>query len=446
MNTAQVEWARTRIRSAAIVNGKYKLDVQRETNMGNLLFIPGLTSPVAEIRQLLFGAGQPGGSWIPTLSAAMIAANTFGSGVTDILDLSGNNNPFSQATPSSRGAWFREPKTGRRNLVLQTETLNSSPWTGAAVPVLQPDGGWALTGFGDALGSRFQQPITILPSTTYCGSVQIRGEGSDIGKNVEFVLIRTSTTSVVNSVVSVTLTGQYQTILNTVTTLGDTIGLNFRFTNPSSSGNAIAPIVRFPQFELGTTRTAYQRVTTAFDVTEQGQRDCYGVRADGIDDLYLTSAVNLTTTNQITVFAATKNITSTSGCVLGRNTTTTADNFEMFAPSAGNTYAFRARGFADSIATSTLTFTPPSTGVLTGQGGFGSDTTLRRNGTIIATAAGSNPAAFRNEPLRLFCRVGPELFFNGDLYALIVAGGSYPLSTIQRVERLLSRITPTVNL
>jgi hypothetical protein len=50
MNTAQIEWARTRIMSAALVNGKYELDVQRETNMGNLLFIPGLTSPVAEIR------------------------------------------------------------------------------------------------------------------------------------------------------------------------------------------------------------------------------------------------------------------------------------------------------------------------------------------------------------------------------------------------------------
>jgi hypothetical protein len=129
MNTAQIEWARTRIRSAAIVNGKYELDVQRETNMGNLLFIPGLTSPVAEIRQLLFGQGQPGGSWIPSLSSAMIAANSFGSGVTDILDLSGNNNPFSQSTPASKGAWFREPKRGRVNLVLRSQEIDQSPWT-----------------------------------------------------------------------------------------------------------------------------------------------------------------------------------------------------------------------------------------------------------------------------------------------------------------------------
>jgi len=46
----------------------------------------------------------------------------------------------------------------------------------------------------------------------------------------------------------------------------------------------------------------------------------------------------------------------------------------------------------------------------------------------------------------LGCADGISRFFNGNLYALIVAGGSYPLSTIQRVERLLSRITPTVNL
>jgi hypothetical protein len=53
---------------------------------------------------------------------------------------------------------------------------------------------------------------------------------------------------------------------------------------------------------------------------------------------------------------------------------------------------------------------------------------------------------YGNYPLYLFRRGGTTLPFNGNLYALIVAGGSYPLSTIQRVERLLSRITPTVNL
>ena len=73
---------------------------------------------------------------------------------------------------------------------------------------------------------------------------------------------------------------------------------------------------------------------------------------------------------------------------------------------------------------------------------------MRLNGTQVATSAtdqgtGNNATGVLNLGFR---NGGASNFLNGNLYALIVAGGSYPLSTIQRVERLLSRITPTVNL
>jgi hypothetical protein len=72
---------------------------------------------------------------------------------------------------------------------------------------------------------------------------------------------------------------------------------------------------------------------------------------------------------------------------------------------------------------------------------------LRINGSVFATNTSSQGTGnFANSTLNLFRRNGATLPFNGNLYALIVAGGSYPLSTIQRVERILSRITPTVNL
>jgi hypothetical protein len=77
------------------------------------------------------------------------------------------------------------------------------------------------------------------------------------------------------------------------------------------------------------------------------------------------------------------------------------------------------------------------------------DIRMRVDGTEISGGVtGSNLTGnFANAVLHLLSRNnGAALPFNGRLYALIVAGGSYPLSTIQRVERLLSRITPTVNL
>jgi hypothetical protein len=207
------------------------------------------------------------------------------------------------------------------------------------------------------------------------------------------------------------------------------------------------------QFEIGTTRSAYQNVTTAFDVTESGQRDCYGVRADGIDDGYATAGnVDFSGTDKVTVFAAIRNLQSSTAAALLELSSTTASGsgkFAMFAPLAANVYAFRSRGSTNSVdANSAASFAAPDTAILTGQASIAEPiVTLRRNGVQIASDATSQGTGnYIDDILYLFRRGGTTIPFNGNLYALIVAGGSYPLSTIQRVEKLLSRITPTVNL
>jgi hypothetical protein len=478
MNTAQIEWARTRIRSAAIVNGKYELDVQRETNMGNLLFIPGLTSPVAEIRQLLFGQGQPGGSWIPTLSSAMIAANSFGSGVTDILDLSGRNNPFSQATPSSRGAWFREPKTGRRNLLERTEDLTNAYWrtvgaTVASAAVTPPVGIPAAFRVQEtAVNSehRWENNTSVLAiqsGTTYTITLFSKAQertrvriGFDNFSNIPGrAFFDLSAGTVYNTAVGTTASiedignGWYRCRVTATATSTTTTRLEVALVNTDTTviylgDTANGLLLTAPQAELGSTPTAYQRVTTAFDITEAGQRDCFGVRADGIDDFY-QRAIDFSGTNKVTVFAAVRKLSDAALGTIAENNTADGLAAGVFQVRSNiGTIEFGSRG---SLITAPQTSAPavsPITLIATGIGDISGDLAqLRVNGVQESeSTADQGSGNYGNRPLYLFSRGGTSLPFNGNLYALIVAGGSYPLSTIQRVERILSRITPTVNL
>jgi hypothetical protein len=431
--------------------------------MGNLLFIPGLTDPVSEIRQLLFVQGQPGGSWIPTLSAAMIAANTFGSGVTDILDLSGNNNPFSQATSGSRGAWFREPKTGRTQLLQRTEELDNAYWTtaiaGTGLPaVVTPN--FEMSPYGPA--TRLQ--LDLNGGTTSTDRSGINSQSLSLGfdqatySRVYFKpLSAVSDTQILNSLFGGIAGGQpvgtpgskvitdmgngWKRLDEPFTTLAT--GGTYRFQIFGNIGpNTLDILVARPQAQLGSTATAYQRVTTAFDVTEQGQRDCYGVRSDSIDDRYATGNINLTGTQNVTVFAATR--------FLGN-----ADLAEFMAH--GSQILFRSRRnssenrtlFSTGGTTTSATLgnlrTDPTTLITTAVGQIGGPLNqIRENGVVINTnTATMGTGNYANTTINLFGSSSPCA---ANLYALIVAGGSYPLSTIHRVERLLSRITPTVNL
>jgi hypothetical protein len=133
---------------------------------------------------------------------------------------------------------------------------------------------------------------------------------------------------------------------------------------------------------------------------------------------------------------------------LGPSYNTTDGSFGLAGPSsAAPTYSWNSRGTALAFV-GPSGFASPVTNILTGIADISTPVcTLRANGVQVATTANTQGTGnYRNDVLRIFRRGGTTLPFNGQLYALIVAGGSYSLSTIQRVERLLSRITPTVNL
>jgi hypothetical protein len=448
--------------------------------MDNILFIPGIANPVSEIRQLLFGQGQPGGSWIPTLSSAMIAANSFGSGVTDIFDLSGNNNPFSQATPSSRGAWFREPKTGRVNLLIHSDDLTQSAWvkdtvTISANAVTAPDG----TQTGDnvihasAAGSVLQNVIGLTSAQAATAFVSLRHVDTQwvrltFGDSFNNVAVwvdvqnrvlggsqETGTATLVSSSIELQADGWVKLIASVNLAAGTNyFQLNTATGDLSNTRSVGSFSFVKSQVNTGTVAAAYQRVTTAFDVTEQGQRDCYGVRLDGTDDWYQRT-IDLSGTDKVIAFAAVRRLATTGVDIIAEFSASLAANngsFNIISGVDGPVNGFRtgSRGTAAAAADQFAGFNQgwPNTSIITTEHDIANDLTrIYQNGVLRATATGDKGAGnFGNYPLFLFARNGSSLFFNGNLYALIIAGGSYPLSTIQRVERILSRITPTVNL
>jgi hypothetical protein len=479
-----------RITGASLVNGAYELataggadyelQTERQTTMENILFIPGIANPVSEINQLLFGQGQQGTFIAPSLTASLISGSTFGTGVETLPDLSPRNNPFSQANSGNRAAWFREPKTGRRQLLLQTEALTTTPWftsgseatqgTGIAPVItpgqLAPDGSltaWRVQlncGGGTTSNDRsgVAQSLTGLPLSVTSTQVYIKPLDGTTGSQ----LANTFTS------ISIIAAGSNPLVNNTATAQPDGWFLLTRNVTPTNSNGSyriqllgnqqqtLDILVWHPQAEVGATPTNYQRVTTAFDVTESGQRDCYGVRADGIDDFYTTASTNFTGTDKVTVFAAVRKLSDAAVGVIAEltsNLNTVNGSFFVAAPgsitiASGQNASFNARGTSIGAAVTATGLISPVTVIATGEADISASTVrLRSNGVLIGTTTTSlGSGSFANDILYLFRRGGTTLPFNGNLYALIVAGGSYPLSTIQRVERILSRITPTVNL
>ena len=430
--------------------------------------IPGIANPVSEINQLLFGQGQQGTFIAPSLTPALISGSTFGTGVETLPDLSPRNNPFSQANSGNRAAWFREPKTGRRNLLPSSErifgnfTASGSP--GGLAPTIQQN--QIQSPFSSILADRVNFPAVSTasnfsvvnrleisrPAGTYTFSVWLRGVAG--GETVYLTLSNTIPSARTTCV----LTTDWQRFSITFTsgTTGNlfaNIGVDLR--DPGQAAQLAQSIFAVGmQFEVGASPTQNQVVLSNFDVTEAGQRDCFGVRADGIDDGYETASIDFTGTNKVTVFAALRKLSDAANSIVvsNVNTATTATGFFALRAPSGATPNIRwqareltggAVQFADATVAANNTF------IATGQTNGDTDIhSIRLNGVVADTATGDlGTGNFRAGTLQfLRNNLEPDAPFNGNLYALIVAGGSYPLSTIQRVERILSRITPTVNI
>jgi hypothetical protein len=476
-----ITYTRQRFTAATLTNGKYELTSERQTVTDQILFIPGVSSPLAELKNLLFKQGQAGGIWVPSLSPTMISSESFGTGVQTFLDLSGNGKNATQASSGSRPAWGRVPKSGRVNLAVRSDEFNQSPWSTTnldvtANAIAAPDG--SLTAdkiFATASAGvthNIRQSVTVVSGSTLTFSFYAKSGGYNFvrfwedsltGKQGYFNLSTgVATNSNLDSIGMEDAGNGWWRCYGTLNSFGGTT-YGFRIhptpdgTTTIYDGDGSSGVhVWRAMLNVGSTPATPQKVTTAFDITESGQRDCYYLQPDGVDDGMATASIDFSGTDAITTFMAVRKLTDSAAQMmleLSASWALNAGSFSLQSSSGGGAnFTSTSRGDA-AVDAGTQTATAsgiaaPATRILTQLADISSDQNiLRVNGVQAASATGNQGAGnYGNYPLYFFRRNLATLQANQQCFGIIVAGGSYPTSTIERVERILSRYTPGVSL
>lgn len=309
-----------------------------------------------------------------------------------VRELPGNH--ATAPTDAARPMYGVEPKGGRRNLLLATDTLATQSLTVAAVAHTL-----AFTGTGT---------VTLSGAST-AGPLVGTGAGNRV------ILTFTPTAA------SLTLT--------------------------------VSGSVTFGQLQPGSSDTPYQRVTIAEDVTEAGVPTCHYLRYDGSNSCMSTAAINFTGTNKMSVFAGVQKLSdATAACVaeLGINISINNGTFALFAPGTNGAadYYSGVRGTAlQNLQTATM-FPAPITNVITILGDIpGSLSTLRANGTQAAqSTANAGTGNFGNYPLFIGRRNNATFSFNGRDYGIIIVGKTASAGEITDTETWLAARTAQVTL
>lgn len=325
--------------------------------------------------------------------AGTVAVTTPGQFVGVRRDKSGNAKHAVAPTDAARLTYGIEPKSGTRNRLLATDVMATQSLT--------------VTAFAHTL------------SFTGTGTVTLSG-ASTAGPLVG-------------------------------TGVADRVSLTFTPTAASLT-LTVSGSVTLAQLELGSTATAYQRVTTAFDVTEAGVPSCHYCQFDGSDDNMVTPSIDFTSTDAMSVFAGVwKRTDAAIGTLLELSVTaqTNAGAFFLRAPgSAAANYFYYSGGTSRLQVESSATFPAPRYNLLTGYNDISADQiALRVNGVQVATSSNDQGTGnFGNYPLYIGRRAGASLTFNGRDYGIIVVGKALSAGDLASTEAWLADKTPGVTL
>ncbi len=164
------------------------------------------------------------------------------------------------------------------------------------------------------------------------------------------------------------------------------------------------------------------------------------------DSLTSAAALNLTTTDEATVCAALRKASdAASGIVadISADLGSVTGAFALVAPSAtgANSYRFTSKGTLGSDAGTGIFAAAPDTAVLTGLGDISGDASmLRRNGALVQTATTDQGTGnFGSHTLYVGARGGASLFFNGNLYFLLIRGALTSGPQLTSLEQFAAR-------
>jgi len=362
-------------------------------------------------------------------------------------------NHASQPTAASRTVL-----SARKNLLLQTESLGTAPWSI----------GNATITTGQAANAVGQMTLCKVMATATAATIvsqQPSAVGSSAGNTVRFLarkgsgatdcnsfgLYNNSTTTLLSlftvnydtgtvthsygsGATMTDLGGGLWEVIYTCTTgiaTGNSLTIYGGFTGNTETAGEFAYVGEF-QLEHGSTATTYQRVTTATDYDTVGFP--HYLKFDGVDDFLVTGNIDFTATHEMTVVAGVQSPKTSQGMLLelGSSYDSTFPSFVNFVPNTADGKIFAAyhdaagygsystaAGVAINANVIAYSFDTAATTVsgkyprfhLNGVNGMPSDAS--------SIAAG---AVFINAPLYIGRRAGTSTPFLGKLYQLVVRG------------------------
>lgn len=363
-------------------------------------------------------------------------------------------NHATQATAASRPVLGRHPASGLRNLANGSADVGGASWPNTAI-----GGGITMTKVGSgtdtdglpyidvrAQGTAstnvyltafplFQSRCPALVGQTFNASVIVRrigGSAPPVGAGM-FVEVAEETapstfianqasyypqneaTEVLLSVSRTVATGnQARTGVSMRVDTGLTVDVTYR--------------IKALQFEIGSTRTAFQFNYSSTSVTEPGQPDCHFLAFDGVDDFLVTGTITPGTDKVQAVVGQRKLSDASVAVVIETGPTSSVNNFTLHAPrtaGVGN-YGFVFRsdtGGANDV--NSASHVAPETAVVTGVSDLSGDLSLIRvngleeNRKTYDHGVGS----FAGHPLYIGRRAGSANAFNGRIYSLVTRFG-----------------------
>ena len=226
-------------------------------------------------------------------------------------------------------------------------------------------------------------------------------------------------------------------------------GLYPAVTNVTTLGEPLTVYITDMQMEVGSTIAPYQRVTSQWDVTEEGKADCWYLGFDGVDDFMVSAApVDMSASGMLSIFAGLRREKEINGSTaaflveLG-DLSTTARTFYVASPlsisGAGNAHGLGLRGPVDAYGLRQLVASTPVDYVVTHVVGAAASVRSRVNGALAVTATFADPGTFSpSQYLYIGARKGTSNFFKGRLYQLGIRGAESADAQVIPVEALIA--------
>ena len=378
-------------------------------------------------------------------------------------------------TDAARPTYGVEPKGGRRNLLTWSEGFDNAVWAKPGVTVTQSAGAeWAFT--PTVTNNTKNVTQSVVAGSTAAISIEAKPSGY-----TKLVLqIATGITAIFDlSAITATVTGgtgtasivasgdgYYRcTTVPTAVTAGtrnfDMFVANASNATSFAGDGTSAILVRRPQVELGSTATAYQRVTTAYDVTESGVATTHYVQYDGSDDSMSTAAIDFTATDKMSVFAGVRKLSDAGFGVVaelgaGQNT---AGSFGVGVGTANGdasrrTWSMSHEGSSLEVVAAAAVYPSPDSRVQTSlfdrsQATQASELQMRLNGsaqTLVFNNSSLSSGNYGTYPLFVGRRNNASLSFSGKDYGLIVVGKAASAGEITDTETWLAAKTSGVTI